>query len=1138
MNDFNIELTGSLNTTKSKNKLNQDINTIENSLKELKLKAKIDPNQIKSLEAQLNTLKISLSDISVSPSALTDMVNQINNALKGIQISNFNISSVGVGNTGRQIGEIISKEAEKAVGDVTSKVIGQGFNVSPQMSQKVQSELENIVKDWTNGKGKISSITIDTKTDFNEQTLENIEQLKSVTVQYSNELGQVITKTLKYKQIGVNTFANGETEAIKGWVESASTYKATLESTNKSTSNFVNQQKKAVTDLKNQVNQIYKGAIDPNASKPIKDSANLTQLEASYNNIVAAINKMGSASEATFADERNSVNTLISDLKIVIREYKNAETAATSMRSKDVGTVKAIKTNELDEFIAKIQNSKVPMKELKSEIASLKKSLSNVTDTDSLTAYLNEFDIVSSKFKSLKEQFSKGNSISSVVFNTSELEAQSKIYIQKVRNTIEAIKPALESKLRKAGYVDIEIKGVEKANGQIKSLIATATDATGVFKQLTFERQKIKGGGKAQDGFVQTDDVKIIGTLSSSIEKVQDNLNILKSKWEEQGILVGDFKTKVEELESSLATVGSKGELNNLKSQIRSLKDEASNISKVNKIQLSLDTESYSKDIAKINADLAKIGKYTLSDKSNLEAFEKTQISVKSLLSTYETLQNVMKDTNATNQQKIAAEEAYQKTLTTTKNLLSQIKVTADDEILTVGSSERTNMIATLNNYIVKNTAMGKANENQIKSWIATIESSTDITKGDLKQINTEFKKLDSTLRQTGRLGLSVWDKFKESVKKFGGWSLVTGSIMRMVSKVRSAISEIKNLDSILTEVSKTSDLTEKQLKKLGESSFESASEFGKKASDYLNNVAEMYRAGFDNAEEMARLSLLAQAAGDLDSSASDDYLLATNAAYDYKGSVEALNEVLDSQNYITNNAAVNMKDMSDATSEAASVASAYGVKIEELSALIAVAVSKTRESGSEVGNALKSIFINLQDTTNNSIVEAFDAVGISMTKIVDGSELLKTPIELIKELSEVFNSLPEGDTRKANILSDIAGKYHANTFSSILSDLDSYYKMLELYNSTEAEGSALVEAEKSANNLEGSLNKLSNTWTETVNNIADSDDLTFIVNMLNSLLKILETITDKAGLLGTIGIGAGLFAGFKNVGISMLVAC
>lgn len=89
---------------------------------------------------------------------------------------------------------------------------------------------------------------------------------------------------------------------------------------------------------------------------------------------------------------------------------------------------------------------------------------------------------------------------------------------------------------------------------------------------------------------------------------------------------------------------------------------------------------------------------------------------------------------------------------------------------------------------------------------------------------------------------------------------------------------------------------------------------------------------------------------------------------------------------------------------------------------------------------------------------------------------------------------------------------------------------MLDLYNSSSADDSALREAEKSANNLSGSLNKLSNTWTDTVENLADAESLTNAVNILNGILNIVNVITDKIGLLGTLGAGAGAFAFFKNL--------
>ena len=90
--------------------------------------------------------------------------------------------------------------------------------------------------------------------------------------------------------------------------------------------------------------------------------------------------------------------------------------------------------------------------------------------------------------------------------------------------------------------------------------------------------------------------------------------------------------------------------------------------------------------------------------------------------------------------------------------------------------------------------------------------------------------------------------------------------------------------------------------------------------------------------------------------------------------------------------------------------------------------------------------------------------------------------------------------------------------------------KMLVDY--SEGAGSAMAESEKSANNLTGTLNKLSNTWTELVNTFVNTDGLKGAVNVLNNVLQSVTGIVDKLKMSGTIGLGAGLFAGIKNIGI------
>ena len=596
--------------------------------------------------------------------------------------------------------------------------------------------------------------------------------------------------------------------------------------------------------------------------------------------------------------------------------------------------------------------------------------------------------------------------------------------------------------------------------------------------------------------------------ISSGIAQAQERLGKLKA--DASGF--EQMTETVRKLDIAIEGVGDKSSLdafiNDLRTaetQLGRVKAEEKQLKEFNKIQLST-------DLTKLETDYKKLGVVS----------QEVEINLKELKLAHESV------LNAKGTDKLGAEiDKYNIALDKAKSSVKELTTTQ------VSMSQRTSQMTHMQEWMRKNQKATKLCGDEVEKLIQECKTCDKVR---FNQIKNEFKGLQVAAGEAGKLGNTLWGGIVEQGTKFLQWTGITTSIMAVSNNIREAVSELKNLDDILTEISKTSDLTEKQLKELGNTAFESASKYGKTASEYLTGVQEMYRAGFDNASEMAELSLLAQAAGDMEANSANDYLIATNAAYDYKNSVEELNKVLDAQNYITNNSALSLQDMADATSEAGSIAAQYGVQINELSALIAVAVSKTRESGSEVGTTLKSLFVNLQDTTSKPIRAAFDAVGISMTKIVDGAEQLKTPVELIKELSVVFNQLPDGDIKKANILNDIAGKYNANTFAAILSDLESYSNMLELY--TQGSGSAAKEAEKSANNWSGSLKKISNSWSDLVQNFAESDTIISALNVLNDFIVGIDKLTEKIGALGTIGIGAGLFAGIKNVGINMLVAC
>ena len=407
----------------------------------------------------------------------------------------------------------------------------------------------------------------------------------------------------------------------------------------------------------------------------------------------------------------------------------------------------------------------------------------------------------------------------------------------------------------------------------------------------------------------------------------------------------------------------------------------------------------------------------------------------------------------------------------------------------------------------------------------------TDIAQKQRLATNPEDRKLykkqvdaiKSEAKALGKTGKSFFEEAGNAFRRIGQFTYTYGIIQQIPNAISQSVSELKQMDDILTEISKTSNLTTSQLKELGSTSFDSASKYGKKASDYLTGIQEMSRSGYygEQAKQMANLSVLAQSAGDIDANMANSYLLASNAAYQYQGNVEKLNALLDGQNAITNRNSVSMQDMAEATTKAASMASELGVAEDQLSAMIGTIESRTKAGGNEVGTALKSLLINVQNTNSDKIVETFEKAGVAQTEFVNGVEQMRNPVEILKDLSKVFNSLSESDPLRTEILTNIGQKFHANKLSALLSGWSDYEKMLVDY--SQGTGSAAIEAEKSANNWTGSMNRLSNSWTEMVQGFANTDAIITATNLLNGLVNSAD---DLFSVFGNYKSVASIFGG------------
>lgn len=929
-NDFQIELFGGLDISKSKSKINADIETLKKQIKELEISAKIDANVSKNLEKQLNNLSIKLSDVKVEPKALTKMVGEINNALRGIQIPNINIGN-GSNN--------IAKQAGQQVGQQFQTGVSQGLGNSSKVLEDFKKSLGNV------GMGSKAIDTIATRIQNLGVQIETVsssvnkhkdDKKLSVNISGTDKFGQAIKLTEQYNIV---------TGDLIKTIDRVAT---TQQKAGTSTDTFIEKQKKAVSQAQIALNSAQSGYQDKNASKPIKSNEHITALEQQYSVVKTAINNLGGASKSTFTDMQNEVDKQIAKLQDMVSVFRNAETVATSLRSKDIGTVKEQYSSKLDVLVGKMKSSGVYTDGFKSGADNLKNVLSNAVDASGLVAFLNGLDKLDAGFKRAKASADEFNKAQKVKINVSGLESK--------LADLERLNPEIKNFKTQIAGADVTINSLLSDLSKIN----TQGDFSVINTKFKAFRDAAQAAGYA------VNDVVINSKTIDNIKSATDGTGKIS------------YANQIQEIEKKFRDLGfTESEVANQTSDLRAKHQDLLDV---------IDSNNFSSDTEHNQAIIE-------ADKQRAAELNKVSNAYKSI--------------------KTDATQFY--------NLDKQNKLSND-----------------IQNWLSKNTAASKSARTSLEAYFKEL-SEGRVTAERLKYIETELKKIDTQQRGMGKLGLAFKDQWAQAADSFKTWLSASSAVMLVVSKTKEAVTELKEIDTILTEISKTNDkLSKSDLKNIGNNAFETASKYGKKATDYLSGVQEASRAGYENAENIAELSTAAQGAGDMTAELANSYIIATDKAYGMEGSVQKLTQTLDGANEITNHNAVNMTELAEGMKVVGSQAASSQISVEETTAALGTLIAVTQQGGSQMGNAFKGILMNLRQVTGEVDGEEIDqesltkyekaceALGVSLSEVKDGAVSLKEPMQILKELSAEYTKLDKDDAKRANLLSAIGGKiYH-----------------------------------------------------------------------------------------------------------------
>ena len=399
--------------------------------------------------------------------------------------------------------------------------------------------------------------------------------------------------------------------------------------------------------------------------------------------------------------------------------------------------------------------------------------------------------------------------------------------------------------------------------------------------------------------------------------------------------------------------------------------------------------------------------------------------------------------------------------------------------------------------------------------------------------LNTSDKVQKGTKEMTEKTNL-LGDSFTNAYLKMLQWQVVGTIVSKTIGAFRDAISTMKAVDDEMVTVRKVTGFTAEQMEKLRDRAYETASAYGEAADEYLNSVAAFARAGYgEQADALAELATKTKLVGDTNAETAQQFLLSVDAAYQYKGNIEALTNVLDGANEIDNKYATSIEKLAEGLGTVAPVAAQAHVGIDELTAAIGTITAVTQRSGSEAARAFRALVLNIVGDTKTEIDEGVtwttgeiaglkDVIRQYAPAAYEAAKATGEVIDPMEAIGGLAQSMKDGlltEQKLMEMVSDIGGKLRTSQLLALIQNWDMYQSMLKDY--ANAVGSADKEIENALDSWTRKTNILKNEWTEFIQSMVSADAVKGGLDVLIGTVEVLNTdLGHFAAVSGTAVLG------------------
>ena len=402
-----------------------------------------------------------------------------------------------------------------------------------------------------------------------------------------------------------------------------------------------------------------------------------------------------------------------------------------------------------------------------------------------------------------------------------------------------------------------------------------------------------------------------------------------------------------------------------------------------------------------------------------------------------------------------------------------------------------------------------------------------------LTKVTQSVKPLSSYLSEMGQKFRSLSQYL---VSNFGFQALTTG--------IRSGVESIRELDSAMTELKKTSDGTKQEYRDFTTQARTDAKDIGSTTTQITSSAADWSRLGYNlkDSQTMAKnTGILKNVSEFADINEATDAMVGIMQAYNYKPDDSM--KLIDQLNQIGNNFSISTSDLAKGLQISGSALEVGGNNIEQSMALI-TAYNSSIQDVSQAARAARTVSMRMHGVDAETLsaegedidglidtvpkleseIKSLTAVngkaGISLTdatgRVKDDFTFLLDLAGRWKEIGQA--DIEEGTNRQSKILEDLAGKNRANALASLLNNKDMLEDVYEQATNN-YQGSAQNELNTYLDSIEAKTTKIKESWSQLWQSEGSTNTFKGLLDIGNGAVGLLNGLGLNKSLAGVGGM-------------------